>query len=234
MTTRWAVARCRALIAVSESTKRDLVEAYGVPAERIHVVPLGVNVPKASAAPPSRLTELGLDGNFVLQVGRVEARKNQAAALAAVERLDDVTLVVAGPERDRALSEQLRNSTHCRVLGMVEPPLLELLYKRASAVVVPSLYEGFGLPVLEAMARGKVVVAAKSSSLPEVGGEAALYFHPSASPEQLADVIQVALSDQALRTKLARAARARAAKFTWDRTAAGVAAVIRETLGSTS
>jgi glycosyltransferase involved in cell wall biosynthesis len=108
------------------------------------------------------------------------------------------------------------------------------LYKRASAVVVPSLYEGFGLPVLEAMARGKVVVAAKSSSLPEVGGEAALYFHPSASPEQLADVIQVALSDQALRTKLARAARARAAKFTWDRTAAGVAAVIRETLGSTS
>jgi len=231
MTTRWAVARCRALIAVSESTKRDLVEAYGVPEERIHVVPLGVNAPKATAAPASRLTELGLDGNFVLQVGRVEARKNQAAALAAVERLDDVTLVVAGPERDRALSEQLRNSTHCRVLGRVDAPLLELLYKRASVVVVPSLYEGFGLPLLEAMARGKVVVAAKSSSLPEVGGEAAIYFHTSASPEQLANVIHVAISDQALRAKLARAARARAAKFTWDRTAAGIAAVIKQSVG---
>jgi glycosyltransferase involved in cell wall biosynthesis len=232
MTTRWAAARCSALIAVSESTKRDLVDAYNVPVERIHVVPLGVNVTKTSAAPASRLTELGLDGNFVLQVGRVEARKNQSAALAAVERLDGVTLVVAGPERDRSLSEQLRNSTHCRVLGMVDPPMLELLYKRASAVVVPSLYEGFGLPVLEAMARGKVVVAAKSSSLPEVGGEAALYFHTSATPEQLANVLRVAISDQALRTRLARAARARAAKFTWDRTAAGVAAVITKTLSS--
>lgn len=234
MTTRWAAARCSALIAVSESTKQDLVEAYGVPEERIRVVPLGVNVPKASPAPPSRLTELGLDGNFVLQVGRVEVRKNQAAALAAVELLDGVTLVVAGPERDRALSEQLRNSTHCRVLGMVDARLLELLYKRASAVVVPSLYEGFGLPVLEAMARGKVVVAAKSSSLPEVGGEGALYFHSSAGPEQLAKVLQVAISDQVLRTKLVRAARARAAKFTWDRTANGVAAVIKETLAPAS
>jgi alpha-1,3-rhamnosyl/mannosyltransferase len=114
------------------------------------------------------------------------------------------------------------------VLGIVDQPMLELLYKQAGAVVVPSLYEGFGLPVLEAMARGKVVVAAKSSSLPEVGGEAALYFHNSADTDHLAHVLEVALGDEALRTTMARAARARAAKFTWDRTAAGVAAVIRE------
>jgi alpha-1,3-rhamnosyl/mannosyltransferase len=114
------------------------------------------------------------------------------------------------------------------VLGKVDQPTLELLYKRASAVVVPSLYEGFGLPVLEAMARGKVVVAAKASSLPEVGGEAALYYHDSATPEQIAKVLDVAISDAALRTRLARAARARAARYTWDETAAGVAAVIRE------
>jgi alpha-1,3-rhamnosyl/mannosyltransferase len=82
------------------------------------------------------------------------------------------------------------------------------------------------------MARGKVVVAAMASSLPEVGGEAALYFHDSADPEQMAGVLEVALGDQALRTKLVRAARARAAKFTWDKTAAGVADVIRETLAS--
>ena len=232
LSTRWAVARCKLLIAVSESTKQDLVDAYDVSPERVCVVPLGISPPAVPPAPASRLTELGLNGNFVLQVGRVETRKNQAAALAAVELLDGVTLVIAGPERDGALAEKLRSSTHCRVLGMVDQPMLELLYKRAGAVVVPSLYEGFGLPVLEAMARGKVVVAAKTSSLPEVGGEAALYFHDAGDPEAMAKVLEVALGDQALRTKLARAARARAAKFTWENTANGIAAVIREALAA--
>jgi glycosyltransferase involved in cell wall biosynthesis len=228
LTTRWAALRCPLLIAVSESTKADLVSAYRVRPERVRVVPLGASGPTTPPAPASRLAELGLNGNFVLQVGRVETRKNQAAALAAIERLDGITLAVAGPERDTALAAKLRASARCRVLGRVDQPTLELLYKRARAVVVPSLYEGFGLPVLEAMARGKVVVAAKASSLPEVGGDAALYFHDAADPEQLAGVLEVALGDEKLRTSLARAARARARKFTWERTAAGVVEVIRE------
>ncbi|TMB46536.1 MAG: glycosyltransferase family 4 protein [Chloroflexi bacterium] len=231
LSTRWAVAKCPLLIAVSESTKGDLVRLYGVRPERIRVVPLGVAKPRAPAAPVSRLAELGLDGNFVLQVGRVEPRKNQTAALAAVERMDGVTLAIAGPERDAALAAKLRSSQRCRVLGRVDQPTLELLYRRAGAVIVPSLYEGFGLPVLEAMARGKVVVAAKASSLPEVGGEAALYFHDAADSEQVARVLGVALNDKALRTRLAKAALARAATFTWDKTAAGVATVIRELVG---
>ena len=228
LTTRWAVARCRLLIAVSETTKEDLVERYGVAPERVRVVPLGIAAPDIDPAPNSRLAGLGIDGSFVLQVGRVEPRKNQGVALAAVERLDGVRLVVAGPERDAALSEKLRASAHCRVLGVVDQPTLELLYKRAAAVVVPSLYEGFGLPVLEAMARGKVVVAAMASSLPEVGGGAALYFNDPSDAGHLASVLAVALGDKALRMRLARVARARAAKFTWEKTAAGVAAVIRE------
>jgi glycosyltransferase involved in cell wall biosynthesis len=228
LTTRWAALRCPLLIAVSESTKADLVSVYGVRSERVRVVPLGASVPTVAPAPASRLAALGLNGTFVLQVGRIEIRKNQAAALAAVERLDGVTLAVAGPERDPALAAKLRASDRCRVLGLVDQPTLELLYKRASAVIVPSLYEGFGLPVLEAMGRGKVVVAAKASSLPEVGGDAALYFHDAADPEQLAKVLEVALGDDKLRTTLARAARARARVYTWERCAAGVAEVIRE------
>ncbi|GAC1504757.1 MAG: glycosyltransferase family 1 protein [Candidatus Dormibacteraceae bacterium] len=228
LTTRWAILHCPLLIAVSESTKADLVSAYGVRPERIRVVPLGAGEPASETAPLSRLAALGGNGNFVLQVGRIEARKNQAAALAAVERLDGVTLVVAGPERDTALADRLRESPRSRVLGRVDQPTLELLYKKARAVIVPSLYEGFGLPLLEAMARGKVVVAAKASSLPEVGGEAALYFHNAADPEGVARVLEVALSDEKLRTSLARAARARAKKFTWEKTAAGVVEVIRE------
>ncbi len=232
LTTRWAVRRCPLLITVSESTKADLVGLYGVAPERVRVVPLGGGERVArQMAPASRLDDLGLRGTFVLQVGRIEARKNQAGALAAVERLDGVTLAVAGPERDPALAARLRASPRCRVLGRVDQPTLELLYKHARAVVVPSLYEGFGLPVLEAMARGQVVVAAAASSLPEVGGDAALYVQDAADPEQLAEALETALGKQDVRARLIRAASKRAAAYTWDRCAAGVAAVIRELVG---
>jgi glycosyltransferase involved in cell wall biosynthesis len=228
LTTRWAVRRCPLLIAISESTKSDLVELYGVKPERIRVVPLGGGeVADRPVAPASRLDELGVRGTYVLQVGRIEARKNQAAALAAIEKLEGVTLVVAGPERDESIANKLRASSRCKVLGRVDQPTLELLYRQAAAVVVPSLYEGFGLPVIEAMARGKVVVAATTSSLPEVGGDAALYADP-ADPEAFAKTLETAIGDKALRAKLVRAARARAAGFTWDRCTAGVVAVIRE------
>ncbi len=145
-----------------------------------------------------------------------------------MERLDGVTLALAGPERDSALATRLRASPRCRVLGRVDGPTLELLYRRARAVVVPSLYEGFGLPVLEAMAHGHVVVAARTSSLPEVGGDAALYVEDPNDPAELAGALETAIGDRKVRARLARAARARAAGFTWDRCAAGVAEIIRE------
>jgi len=232
LTTRWAVARCRLLIAVSESTKQDLVETYGVRPERVRVVPLGIGPPAENRAPASRLAELGVDGTFILQVGRIEPRKNHSTALAAVERLDGVTLVAAGPEKDPALAARLRASTRCRVLGVVDQATLELLYQRAAAVIVPSLYEGFGLPVLEAMTRGKVVVVARTSALPEVAGEAAIYFDDPLNATALASVLKVALTDQAVRVPLMQAARDRARQFTWERTAAGVAAVIREAVSA--
>jgi glycosyltransferase involved in cell wall biosynthesis len=228
LTTRWAARRCPLLITVSESTKSDLVALYGVKPERIRVVPLGGGEPVARVvAPASRLAELGLEGTFVLQVGRIETRKNPAAALAAVERLDGVTLAVAGPERDAALAARLRASPRCRVLGRVDQPTLELLYKHAGAVVVPSLHEGFGLPVLEAMARGKVVVAAGGSSLPEVGGDAALYVDDPSDSEAIAKALATALGDKSLRAKLERAAwrgrqssRGTAAPRVWSQSSA--------------
>ena len=229
LTTRWAVRRCPILITISESTKSDLVTLYHVNPDRIRVVPLGGGESATrTMAPASRLAELGVNGPFVLQVGRIETKKNQAAALAAVEGLVGVTLVVAGPERDAALAARLRASPRCRVLGRVDQPTLELLYKHAEVVVVPSLHEGFGLPVLEAMARGKMVVAAAGSALPEVGGDTALYVDDPSDSAAIAKVLAIALGDKGLRAKLGRAARVRAAKFTWDRCAAGVIAVIRE------
>jgi glycosyltransferase involved in cell wall biosynthesis len=230
-TTRWAVARCRIVVAVSEATKADLVACYGVAPERVRVVPNGGGEPPVlEPARTSRLAELGVTGEYVLQVGRVEARKNQDAAIAAVERLEGVTLVVAGPERDQEISGRLRASPRCRVVGRVDGQTLERLYKSAGAVVVPSLYEGFGLPVVEAMARGKVVVAARNSSLPEVGGEVAVYVDDPNDAGALAAALDRALHDRPLRTALARKGRVRAARFTWDRCARGLADAVREAL----
>lgn len=232
-TTRWAVARCRLLIAVSEATRTDLVDVYHADPERVRVVPNGGGeAARVRPAPVSRLRALGVDRDFVLQVGRIEPRKNQRAALAAVERLDGPLLVVAGAERDQALVAQLRASPRCRVLGPVDQPTLELLYRRARAVVVPSLYEGFGFPVLEAMARGQAAVAARNSSLPEVGGDGALYVDDTADVAAFAAVLREAISDTPARNALVARAKARARAFTWDRCAAGVVAVIRELVAS--
>jgi len=223
-TTRWEVARCPLLIAVSEATKADLVACYRVAPDRVRVVHNGGGVVPASVPPPA--SNLPPEP-YVLQVGRVEARKNQGAALAAVERLDGVHLVVAGPVRDEELGARLRASKRCVVTGRVDDAELEALYAHAAAVVVPSLYEGFGMPVLEAMARGKPVVAARNSSLPEVGGDAAVYVDDPNDPEELAAALETAMRDTALPAK----GRARAAGFTWERCARGVVDVIREALG---
>ena len=230
LTTRWAVRRCSRLITVSEATARDLVELHGVDRRRITVVPLGGSPPRrglSRVAARRRVARLGVDRPFVLHVGRVEPRKNQLTALAAVERLPELLLVSAGPIADEEVAGRLRGSDRCRLLGQVTAEDLEALYGAAEALVFPSLYEGFGLPVLEAMRRGLPVVTAAVSSLPEVGGEAALYVDDPMDVDGLAAELERALSQ---RDRLRRLGLERAARFTWDRTAAGVADVIRDLL----
>jgi glycosyltransferase involved in cell wall biosynthesis len=231
VTTRWAERRCPRLIAVSRATAHDLTELHGVPPERIVVVPLGGGEPPprppSPAAARRRAAGLGLESPFALHVGRIEPRKNQLTALRAIERLPELSLACAGPVADSDLAEQLRRSPRCRLLGQVSEADLEALYAAAQLLIFPSLYEGFGLPVLEAMRRGLPVVTAEVSSLPEVGGEAAIYVRDPQDPEELASAVERALGD---RDRIRRLGRQRAAAFTWQRTAAGVAEVIRELL----
>ncbi len=230
LTTRWAARRCPVLVTVSESTRRDLATRYRVAPERIRVIPPGVSE-AGPAAPESRLAELGVTRPYVLHIGRIEARKNQLTALAAVDRVPGLRLVCAGPVSDQRMAQTLRQSDRVVVLGRVSDPDRERLYRGASALLFPSLYEGFGFPILEAMARGVPVVTAPTSSLPEVGGEAALYAEGPDDVEGLAAALERVLGDSALRRRLIAAGRRRAAGFGWERTAAGVAAIIRETLG---
>jgi glycosyltransferase involved in cell wall biosynthesis len=232
LTTRWAVRRCPLLIAVSQATARDLTDLYRLPPSRVRVVPNGGGEDPAAAPDESevdrRLLQLQVPRPYLLHVGRVERRKNQLTALRAVERLPDLPLVCAGPVADAALATRLASSPRCRLLGRVAADDLEALYAGAEALVFPSLYEGFGLPVLEAMRRGLPVVTAAVSALPEVGGEAAVYVDDPTDPDQLAAAVERALAD---RPRLVELGLRQAARFTWDRTAQGVAAVIRELVG---
>jgi glycosyltransferase involved in cell wall biosynthesis len=195
-----AVRRARRVIAVSERTKRDLLELYRVPDEKVAVIPHGVDPAFAPASGPSRR-------DYLLFVGAIQARKDPLAAAEAAAAVG-LPLVVAGPEKEPKLARELeRRGADLR--GYVERDELAELYRGAAALVLPSRYEGFGLPVLEAMASGTPVVAAPDPALQEVAGDAALY----AQPGELARAIRQALDG---REELATAGLERARRFSWD------------------
>ncbi len=206
------------VVTVSEFSRGELIELLGIPAEGIAVVPGGVDpafTPNADAEWARR--ELGLTRPYVLSVASQTARKNLRAL---VPLAADVEVVVAGGHRPQfAREEGLEPLRH---LGAVPEHLLPGLYAGAAAFALPSLYEGFGLPVLEAMACGTPVVASDVTALPETAGGAARL----APPDQVAEAVTDLLADSAERQRLREAGLSRAREFTWDRTARGVDAVL--------
>jgi glycosyltransferase involved in cell wall biosynthesis len=209
----WSIGRARRVIAVSERTKRDLVELYRVPEERITVTPHGID-------PAFGPGENG-GGDYLLFVGAVQARKNPLVALDAAAEVG-LPLVVAGPEREPALARELeRRGADLR--GYVAKDELARLYRGAACLVLPSRYEGFGLPALEAMACGTPVVANPDPAVQEVAGDAALY----AEPDGLADAIRRAIAE---RGQLVAAGLERASRFSWDETARLTLEAYREAL----
>jgi glycosyltransferase involved in cell wall biosynthesis len=208
-----AARRARRVIAVSERTKRDLVELYRIPAERIAVTPHGVD--------PAFGPGEGGARDYVLFVGAVQTRKDPLAAAEAAAAAG-LPLVVAGPERDPALARELeRRGADLR--GYVEKAELARLYRGAACLVLPSRYEGFGLPVLEAMACGTPVVATADPALREVAGEAAVY----AEAGGLAAAVERAIAE---RERLSAAGLERARLFSWGEAARRTVAVYREAL----
>ena len=159
-----AVRKAARVLTVSERTKADIVELYGVPAQRIVVTPNGVD---PVFAPGSGAHD------YVLSVGAIQPRKNQLAALEAAKAAG-LPLVVVGPAKDPALAEELRRRG-ARLEGYVATERLAELYRGAACLVQSSRYEGFGLPVLEAMASGTPVVAVPDPALREVAGDAAIF-----------------------------------------------------------
>jgi glycosyltransferase involved in cell wall biosynthesis len=211
------------LITVSEFSRGELRELLEV--EHVSVVPGGVDPAFAPAADAGRArAALGLARPYVLCVASHTARKNLAALAPAARALaaDGIEIAVAGGHRPQFAAE--RGLDGLRLLGHVPDELLPGLYAGAEAFVLPSRYEGFGLPVLEAMAAGTPVVASDATALPETCGGAALLVSPDG--EAIRAALAALLGDRAERERLRAAGLERAAGFTWDATASAVDAVL--------
>lgn len=218
---RSAVRRARLVVAISAQTRSDLEEIYGLPRERIRVVYQTCNAAFRTEVAPAALDEvrrrLALPERFLLSVGTVERRKNLALAVEALAGLEDVPLVAVG--RPTAYQDELAALARARgvegrvrFLHGVATPDLAALYRLATVVVYPSRYEGFGIPILEALSSGTPVVTTRGGVFAEVGGPGTVYVDPD-DPGALRDELRRLLGDPGARRAMAEAGLRHAAGF---------------------
>ncbi len=230
---RRAVRRAAAIVAVTEHTKQDVLQEFGVPSTRVRVTYEACDPPTSDLVDRASLGRLGIRDPYVVNVGNAYPHKNLERLIEAVAVLrrngERVQLVLVG--REDYFARRLRHHVAQRQLadaviftGFVDDRELETLYRAATMYVCPSLYEGFGLSGLEAMARGVPVIAANRSSLPEVYGSAAEYIEPE-SVESIAVAVRRLLHDRSRRDELIRLGRACVAKYSWERMARETLAV---------
>lgn len=239
------ITEARTVITVSESTRNDLVRLLDVPAEKIAVIPNGVSPAFRQRILKKDLAEVReryrLPENFFLSISSLEPRKNLQNLLKAYRLLpEEVTsacrLVLAGAGNrvfaDAGLEAELARIPGGRVhiLGYVPSEDLPALYRLSTTLVYPSLYEGFGLPVLEAMAASTPVISSNRSSLPEVAGHAAALVDPE-SVEELAAAMELIATDSGTRNLLIERGKKRSAQFSWEKTAKKTLEVLKDAAG---
>lgn len=227
------IRRLTHVITISEASRRDIVEFTGVAPERISVVPLAANherfTPEREPGAQARIAAtFNLQRRYILYVSRIEhPAKNHVRLIEAFEALKATglphQLVLAGPDRERAGEVHARAArspwaADIRFTGFVDDADVPHLYRGADCVVVPSLWEGFGLPVLEAMACGVPVACADVAALPEVAGRAAIVFDPY-NHRDMSSALHLLLTDSRARAHYRSAGLQRSRMFNWDRTA---------------
>lgn len=233
--------RAAAIITVSQSTREDLESRLGIPSHKIHVIPNGVSRSFRRRITKKEKEEVrsryGLPAKYFLSISSLEPRKNLKGILTAyrllpeeVTREQGLVLVGAGnrifsdPELADDLARMKPGSVHTP--GYIPNEELPVFYRMATALVFPSFYEGFGLPLLEGMASATPVIASNISSLPEVAGHAAVLIDPG-NVEELAAAMELVATDSGTRNLLVERGKKRAAGFTWEKTAAQTLEVLR-------
>jgi glycosyltransferase involved in cell wall biosynthesis len=225
------IAGADAIICVSESTRSDLLHFYQADPSRVFAIHSGLGT-----HPPCTEVD-GLPPRYVLFVSTIEPRKNLDTLLDAFEKLRASgaykgSLVVVGKVgwKSKGIVARLRRPGIVH-LDYLDAARLATVYRNAEVFVMPSIYEGFGFPLLEAMAHGVPTIAARSSSLPEIGGDAALYFEPMDAGE-LQTRLRSVLEEKPLREALIARGRERAAQFRWDRAAKQTLDVLKRVASS--
>jgi glycosyltransferase involved in cell wall biosynthesis len=242
----WAAAhRARRIFTVSETSKADILRYCNVPPERITVIYNAIDdriaVPPSEEEVEQTRERYQLHGPFALYVGNIKPHKNlerliDAFHLVRLQGFERLQLLIIGDQISkypglRRAVDRFKLHKHVRFLGFVPDQTLAALYQLATVFVFPSLYEGFGLPPLEAMARGTPVVTSNTSSLPEVVGDAAILVDPYRA-ESIADGMKQVLGDAALRATLRERGLARARIFSWRKSVQQVRDVYGEIAGA--
>jgi glycosyltransferase involved in cell wall biosynthesis len=237
--TEYAIKKADVIVTVSEFSKREIMNVYKVSDNRIRVIYNGVGeeyFPRTQGIDEVKIKH-GIRGKYILFVGAIEPRKNLLALIRAYNDLrqiirEEYRLVVIGVKRygsEEILKkiEPLRLGSDIIFTGVVSREDLPLLYSGAELFVFPSIYEGFGMPVIEAMACGTPVIASNLTSIPEVAGDAALLIDPRDAGE-IAEAIEAVLSDNTLKGRLSHKGKERARLFSWERNARETMALYKE------
>jgi glycosyltransferase involved in cell wall biosynthesis len=236
-----AARRSRRVLTVSQASKEDILHYLKIPAEKVEVIYNAIDTRLTGEPTPEDVARVRerflLTAPFVLYTGNIKPHKNvdrliEAFSLLRKQSSADVKLLIIGDDVSkypnlRRLVHRFQLHQHVRFLGFVPDATLAVLYRLASVFVFPSLYEGFGLPPLEAMAAGAPVITSNVSSLPEVVGDAALLIDPM-NPADIAGAMARVLNEPALRDDLVRRGRERVKAFSWERSVARVRQVYSE------
>lgn len=244
--TAYSVRNAKKILTISASSKNDIIKAYGVSEDRVIVTYPGIKESITLTPHVYSMNELqakyGISKHFILFVGTLQPRKNIGRLIEAFNKviksksenphMKDLQLVIVGKrgwlyEEILAKPKELEIGDRVTFLENINDEELALFYKNALCYVLPSLYEGFGLPVLEAMQRGCPVIISNISSLPEAGGEAALYVDPK-NVSDIAQKIEQLVTDEKLRKQLKEKGFEQVKKFSWEKTAKETVAVLEE------
>jgi len=238
--TKYSILKADAIITISQATKDDILKLYGVKSEKVHVVYPGIKETLSLEPHIYPMKELenkfGITKKYLLFVGTLQPRKNIRRLIEAFSKVyksnSDLQLVIVGRkgwkyEEILSAPEEYGVKDSVAFLDFVKDEDLQMLYKGAQCFVWPSLYEGFGLPVLEAMRYGCPVITSNISSLPEAGGDAAVYVNPE-NVDDIAEKIKRVLGDKELRESMIKKGYQQVKKFSWEKAAKETLEIIKE------